>query len=141
VVDQFPGAVVSGGRISRGAQELAVPDGARAAESRGWSRLEFVVGLPAGLGLAGLPADPVLGEVRLVIELGQVWLGFGSVPGPRGATLPCPAPRGIGDRTSPGRPPIGDVLFQVQNPEFYLGEPVVTIFDKIFESLVRRYHP
>ena len=33
------------------------------------------------------------------------------------------------------------IVLQVQNPEFYLGEPVIAIFDKIFESLVRRYHP
>src|SRR3954471_12756994 len=61
--------------------------------------------------------------------------------GPGDATLPCAAPRGIGARTGPCRPPIGDVFLQVEHPEFYFRETIVTIFDNIFESLVRRCHP
>jgi hypothetical protein len=52
-----------------------------------------------------------------------------------------PAPRWTGELMGPRFPPLGDVPLQIQDPEFYLGEPVVIIFDKIFETLVRRYHP
>lgn len=57
-----------------------------------------------------------------------------------GAALPFPAPRRPGELAGSRLPPLRDLLLQVQDLEFYIGEPAVIIIDKIFESLVRRYH-
>ncbi len=58
-----------------------------------------------------------------------------------GVALMFPALRRFGELPGSRLSPLRKLLLQVDGSEFYIGEPFITIFDKIFESLVRRYHP
>ena len=60
--------------------------------------------------------------------------------GSSGAALPFPAPRRPGELAGSRLPPLGNLLLQVQDLGFYIGEPIIVILDKVFELLVRRDH-
>ena len=47
----------------------------------------------------------------------------------------------LGELARARLPPLRNLLLEVQDLEFYIGEPTVIFIDNIFESIVRRYHP
>ena len=67
--------------------------------------------------------------------------GIALVLGVTGGPQEFPALRRFGEFAGPRLPPFSKLLLQVDGPEFYIREPFITILDKVFELLVRRYHP